>query len=253
MLPANSPRWADLMCDLGSAESIGQAFQQAYEMLEQADCDKSKIHKAVSLAARQISHLYHQQTTYSASAAAMPHLLHFATLSDLKQKTGILAMIGFMDYDHAGDWSPDDLHGAYCQAIHESETWAEQLLRSKKLTREQQGDLFVAIALIRRTCIYTIRNEGLVSFECAGCQADLEVDRQDGTMVISFDGGSVPLERTNDLAAEFQRPVHRELGQFYQLAEAGGHKEFIEWLSQFLGTFVCPACETDQQVNYDNQ
>lgn len=252
MLPVDSPKWSELMCDLGSAQPIADALKEAYEIVKAADGDQAQINQAVSIASGLIGDLYHQQSTYSGTAAAIPHLVHFAELANLKQKSYILVMIAYMNYDHAGSHAPDELDEAYSDAVNEACAMATHLLQHEVLTKDEQESLFETVAFIRGTCFNAIQYQGEGIKTCTGCKADLMVSVAKDGFEISFeDGDSVPVQPVQDLAIEFKKPRHRELAYYFKIAQVGKRDLFLDWLSNYLGTFVCPACKTEQQIDYE--
>ena len=199
-------------CDPGSAQPIADCLKEAYEILEAADGDPSQIKDAVKIASDQIAHLYHQQSTYSGSAAAIPHLFEFASLADLQTKTFMLVMIACMDYDHAGAHAPGDLYAAYAVAIQDTYRLAVTLLETTKLSNEQQDNLFEAVTLIDNSCNFVIQNQGCGNHACTGCKAELMVEFSNSRFTVNFqDGPSVTVEPPKDLNKEFEKERHRTL------------------------------------------
>ena len=250
MLPVDSPKWAELECDLGGAQPIADGLRLAYEIVKEADGDPAEIRRGVEIAEGLIGNLYHQQTTYSGTAAAIPHLVHFSRLAELGTRTYIFVMIAFMDWDQAENHAPDELRQAYTAAIFEVEEKAIGILRTKKLTSEQLDNLLVAISLIQRKCLYPIRISGSGSIDCPGCETELDVDEGEQGLAIYWKDKTVPIKPTSDLATEIERERHNDLRSFYHLAVEGDHVQFLEWLKQFVGTFTCPNCDSEQQIPY---
>lgn len=83
MLSLDSPKWSELQDAYGSADRIPEILRRLYAN----PCDEGALNDAWSS-------VCHQNTIYSASVTAAPHLVSLATNLSLKDRLGPLILVG---------------------------------------------------------------------------------------------------------------------------------------------------------------
>ena len=124
MLPLSSSRWAELKHAYGSAADIPA-------LLERAPSESRPGHEPNTAWFDLWSALCHQGDTYTASYAALPHLVAIANLPAFHRRYDPLLLAGCIELsrlEHRGPKVPEDLVPAYSQAIAEAKTLTEQAL-----------------------------------------------------------------------------------------------------------------------------
>ena len=126
VLPLSSPRWAALQHAYGAAEDIPP-------LLERARSEKRHGHEPDTPWFDLWSALCHQGDTYTASYAALPHLVAIAKLPLFKRRYDPLLLVGCIELarlEGRGPAVPEDLARAYARAVDEARLLAETALRS---------------------------------------------------------------------------------------------------------------------------
>ncbi|UCC49656.1 MAG: hypothetical protein JSV41_05720 [Gemmatimonadota bacterium] len=121
MLPLSSPRWAELSHAYGAAADIPR-------LLERAPFESRAGHEPASVWFDLWSALCHQGDAYTASYAAVPHLVGIAKLPSFQRSYDPILLAGCIELarlEGTGPDVPSDLTAAYFQAIEEARILAE--------------------------------------------------------------------------------------------------------------------------------
>ncbi len=121
MLPLSSPRWRELHQATGSAQDIPG-------LLAHAPVERRPSHRPDTVWFELWSALCHQGDVYSASYAAVPHLVRIAKLPAFRFRYDPLLLIASIELarlQQRGPAIPEDLAVAYAQAIAEAKDLAQ--------------------------------------------------------------------------------------------------------------------------------
>jgi hypothetical protein len=121
MLPFSSARWRQLHQAHGSARDIPG-------LLAHAPVERRPSHRPDTIWFELWSSLCHQGDTYSASYAAVPHLMRIARLPAFKYRYDPLLLIASIELarlEHRGPAIPEDLLDDYLRAVAEAREVAE--------------------------------------------------------------------------------------------------------------------------------
>ena len=124
MLPLSSPRWAELEHAYGSASDIPP-------LVERARSETRPGHEPDTAWFDLWSALCHQDDTYTASYAALPHLVVIAKLPLFERRYDPLLLAGCIELarlEGRGPPIPADLAPAYARAVDEAKRLAETAL-----------------------------------------------------------------------------------------------------------------------------
>jgi hypothetical protein len=103
IIPLDSPRWKTLGHAYGSAEDVP-------DLIRAVGAEKVPNYRDGGMWFEVYSTLYHQHSTYSATYAAFPHLMHIAGAGMLAQRVAVLCLAGQIRvHGHADESIPDDL------------------------------------------------------------------------------------------------------------------------------------------------
>ena len=124
MLALSSDRWAELQHAYGAATDIPG-------LLARAPSDRRPGHRPDTVWFQLWSALCHQGDTYTASYAAVPHLVAIAKLPAFQHRYDPLQLVGCIELarlENRGPAIPDDLAASYAQAVAEAKVLAEAAL-----------------------------------------------------------------------------------------------------------------------------
>ena len=137
MLPFSSARWYQLDEAHGSAREIPG-------LLAHAPVERRPSRRADTIWFELWSSLCRQGDTYSASYAAVPHLVRIARLPAFKYRYDPLLLIASIELarlEHRGPAIPDDLVDDYLQAVAEARELAEA-----RVDRAWDDESWIALA-----------------------------------------------------------------------------------------------------------
>ena len=271
MLPLNSPRWGNLKVCTGYAQHIADEIQCVHDALDAEPGDDSKLNAAVEQMLLQFEDLDHQQTTYTAAGAAIPHYVELLPRLEVETQVDLLWIIATMHYDGAGsrlkrkqtrsamekEINFADLATWYDKAIVEATRFAIQLAESKHTNPFSEFRLFEAIANLHgdNSTYYFLRDSIEFQFMCPNCDANLIATEQTDCYQISGastdDTATVSVSPSTSLADSIKRPYYDSLLPYYEMMVTGNRTAILNWLKQVLGEFPCPACSQNSFIAYD--
>lgn len=248
MLPLDSDRWSQLEHCCGSAKAVPKLLSQ----LESDDpCALSELWDM----------LCHQYSVYSATFAAIPHVVRIAPELSTELRDQCLMFVGSVaiwaePYDLAGIDS--DVLDAYHQAL----KTAAQL--SVEVAKDSEHDYITFIYVLRavaalRGCVGPgKRLSGLIDEEfialCPNCDRELYVwPSEDGMTAAAEDPVTHPatlrtpvVPRVGDLPKwdEESFNCNNSFVWLCHLAQRAGHTKVVTQLRSLYGRAECPACNT---------
>ena len=272
MLPLNSPRWANLKVCIGYAQHIADELQCVYDELDADPRDDGKLAAAIEQMLLQFEDLDHQQTTYTAAGAAVPHYVQLLPRLKVATQVNLLWIIATMHYDGAGsrlkrtqtrtahekETQFDDLAKWYDKAILEAEQFAVMLARDKNISI-REFHLFEAIANFRgdNSTYYLLRDCCEYRFMCPRCDENLTASQTNANYQICRDSDgdevvAVFALPSGSLEDSISQPYYASLLPYYEMMISGNRTELLGWLAQLLGKFQCPTCKQDSFIAYDD-
>lgn len=272
MLPLNSPRWANLKVCFGYAQHIADEIQCVYDALDAQPRDDSKLNSAVEQMLLQCEDLDHQQTTYTAAGAAVPHYVELLPRLEIETQVDLLWIIATLHYDGAGsrlkrketrtpvekETHFEDLANWYDNAISDAKSFAINLAQTDHATPFSEFRLFEAVANLigDNSTYYFLRDTIEFQFMCPSCDVDLIAEQQETCYQIrvasSDSAASVLVSPSNSLDEVIKRPYYVSLLPYYEMMVKGNRTAILNWLKQVLGEFPCPACDQDSFIAYDD-
>ena len=167
MLELSSPRWGELRHAYGEASDIPELLEQAKTAPPSAGL-RSEPWFALWSA------LCHQYDVYTASYAAVPHLVAIARMKPLAERVEAMALIGSIEScRHRDDMPsiPSDLEAGYFTALGETASLVLECLAAdwgESDYRVLLGTLVIARGEYKLgSAIYELEEE----VECPGCEA----------------------------------------------------------------------------------
>ncbi len=237
MLALDDPRWGELRQAYGPADGIPEILRT----LERGD--------SVSGGAEDVwddiwSSLCHQGTVYTASYAAVPHIVRIGAAVPLADQNKFWAFVGAVAVSTDAAPVPEFLRPAYEEAVQRAELHALDCFRPG-IDEESAWWLLIAVAGLRRLTSIEDALQGLLSEEictsCPRCGIDLYVSTAERPFTVSDDvdgkGRSAPLLDVRDPNDE----VRRLAG----LATRAGLADLPHQLSTLEHRARCPACEAE--------
>ena len=124
MLPFSSARWRELREARGDAKDIPG-------LLALAPVERRPSHRSETIWFNLWAALYHQGRTFSASYAAVPHLVRIARLPSFRFRYDPLLLIATIELarlEHRGPLVPEDLSEDYTAAVADAKALAQAAL-----------------------------------------------------------------------------------------------------------------------------
>ena len=225
MLSLDSPRWQSLSHAYGDAadapamlRELAHDMDEAWEFLWSA--------------------LYHQGSSYTATYAAVPHVVDLAARVPAADRTRArcLAFVGAVALSGGAAPLPEDLRADYIAAQQSARPLAIEALDAGAAPRSTVTSLLVTLAALDGDRDLASILEGFIDDElhlrCPGCRVDL---------VGTIDGNTLRIAR-EDEAGE---PVGlRTIISPALHPRAGIHPALASALALVEGTATCPACHT---------
>lgn len=252
VLPLDSPRWHALEQAYGPASNVPGLLRQLREHPEDESLWRGELWGA----------LYHQGTTYSASYAAMPHLVEVARAHpgpvarrECVLIAGAIALVASPDVVHK------EFRAPYRSALEHARLLARE--ESVRSTHDVTTYPYLLAALAALSGWTQLGNQlellasGELDTTCSGCGAWLVLHAEEAGLSISpgrdaahTDGArSLPVEpaqaRTVPSADE---PSPWE--QLLALSLQAGQSRAAAWLRSLGGTASCPVCAARFSLEY---
>jgi hypothetical protein len=233
VLALDDPRWHELDHAYGPADNV-PALLLALERGEQELWDEL------------VPSLCHQGSVYTASYAAVPHIVRIGAEESLGDQIMFWCFVGAVADSRDAAPLPDDLRAAY----------EEALVRAEELTLacivpgldEATGlELLIALAGMRRLPAITealrcLRDE-TISTTCPRCGSNMRVSTADVPFVVEEDEMVLALGTSGEMTAP--RPPHPELHRLARLARSAGLVDLEHRVDALAKGARCPACQLE--------
>lgn len=233
MLGLDDPRWNALDHAYGPAGDVPDLLR-AVERGEQELWDEL------------VPCLCHQGTVYTASYAALPHIVRIGAAEPLAEQVLFWSFVGAVALSREAAPVPDDLRQAY----------EEALARAHELTLaclvpgldEATGlELLIALAGIRRLpaiadALRCLREE-TVSTNCPRCDSSMRVSTADVPFVVEEDEMDLALGTSGEMTAP--RAPQPDLHELARLARGAGLVDLEHRVAALAKGARCPACQLE--------
>ena len=261
MLPVDSPRWAKLETGFGTGESTARALKKMHDCIASTPPGLDELKTALYEVQCECDELYHQQSVYPATAATVPHLVHFVPHLPLKEKIDVLVWIGYVAFEGPDRNVDDDIAEWYQNSTSVALNFAVEIAKRKHESASDLTALFEAIAILwdGGTLYYTFRDYDEYDFQCPHCDLKLLAGFEDnqGYKVSKAsdesdadDSLKTLVPATYSVEEELARPEHEPLRFFHDLFVQGDHQCMLRWEQQVLGRFHCPGCNELIPIRY---
>lgn len=191
--------------------------------------------------------LSHQQTTWTASTAAMPHLLQIAARLPTDCRCDLWNSCSIMHSDCAGDRTDDEeLVSWYQQAIEQARLDTLEFANSNQVDHNAQFELMSAIANFHGETYlyYALREVDYMTFECAHCSEEFEGELDDKAGEFRFGKNNVHrIVPAEDVRNSIVRSGQKMFELIVSACIRGNHQAVLDWLAKRLGSFECPNCK----------
>ena len=250
MLPIDSTRWNQLQGSYGSTTANKQI--RDFERFLDVNPPDSELHKQYHQFENRIyDELSHQQSTWSATNAAIPHLLDIAKRLPVGCRCHLLESCAIMHFDGAGSATRDlELVRWYDEAINQAAIDAIAFAHSNNLNESEQFQLYCAIATFNEKSwvFYAFRDYDQMDFECAHCNTEFVGTLTDNGCECVFKNrgqqtGAFLIKPSADLSAAVSRDGQTSYALIARLAIENCHNAIVRWLEKRLGDFDCPHCK----------
>lgn len=241
MLPLDSPQWATLKHAYGPAKETPQLLKRLREPSAWTDASREKLW----------SSLCHQGSTYSASYAAVPHLVDLATVLPPKLRHECLVLIGSIVSAPDADPMPNALNASFEEAVSKAKELALHDLRtSKKQDRSGLIHLLQAVAALHRWPFFGSQLDGLVDGEftadCPECGAELYVlVEKEGLTTSAEDPVKKKTSERLAVTPSDGGGKASPLAQLIVFADQAGHPKVATQLRSLGGRATCPKCRAE--------
>ncbi len=235
MLALDDPRWHALDHAYGPAGNV-PGLLQALERGEQEVWDEI------------FSCLCHQSSVYSASFAAVPHVVRIGAGKPLGHQILFWCFVGAVAVSRDAPAIPDDLRPAYEEAL----ARADQLTLACVVPGLDDATglaLLIALAGIRRQpaieeALQCLRDEE-IDIPCPRCDSLVHISTADVPFVVEEeeDEASLALGTSGQMAAP--REPHPELRQLARLARRAGLVDLEHRVDALAKGARCPACRLE--------
>ena len=253
MLPIDSKRWNQLQGTYGSTTAHKQ-IRDFVNFLDDNPPGPELDKHYREFEDRIYDELSHQQSTWSATTAAMPHLLDIAKRLPVEFRCQLLESCGIMHFDGAGLAKDVELVGWYDEAINQAALDAIAFADSSNLKESEQFQLYCAIATFNERSFdeqalvfYAFRDYDDMDFECAHCNTKfLGTLTHNGCECVFKNSGQQAgvflITPSANLSAAVARDGQTMYTLIAQLAIKNCHNAIVRWLEKRLGDFDCPHC-----------
>jgi uncharacterized protein YbaR (Trm112 family) len=249
MLDLDSNRWSQLRHAYGFADDVPQMLR---------DLAKEPNHEAWD---RIWSALCHQSTVYSASYAAVPHIVATAERQSPKDQAMFWAFVGAVaayGSKYFGE-PPDEFREPYLKANARSASLIVQLLKGRPESETDVIYLLGSLAAVRGCMgpgrILDHLVDGEFPGRCPACEEELYVSlHEEGIFLTCQDPVAQPASDKTWVEAPGKVPASKGLSLdectpsnsqewLPRWAEEAGHPKVAENLRRLYGTALCPACK----------
>ncbi len=233
MLELDDPRWNQLDHAYGPAGNV-PGMLRALERGEQELWDVL------------VPSLCHQGAVFTATYAAVPHIVRIGTHETLDDQLAYWSFIGAVACAREAAPIPDDLRAAYeGSLIHAEELTLACFVPG--LDEATGLELLIALAGIRRFpavagALRMLRNE-TVSTSCPRCSTSMRVSTADVPFVVEEDELTLALGTSGEMRAP--RAPHPEVRQLAHLARVAGLVDLEHRVAALARDTRCPTCQLE--------
>ncbi len=239
-LPLDDPRWQTLRHAYGAASDVPEMLAA----LARGDDRRKPKQQRDDVWHQLWSALCHQGTVYTASYAAIPHVVAIAVERPAREQPMFWSFVGAIAGSTDADPVPRDVRAGYAAALADARTRVPACL----VTGIREGDgraALTAYAELHGELVIAAALEGLGDGElrptCPGCEMDLFVTVGTLPFVVSdedpADGGDA---NTRPVEPREPRPAIATLAA---LARGAGLASLAARIAALDGTATCPVCE----------
>jgi hypothetical protein len=203
VVPLDSPRWNDLRHAYGPAGDVP-------DLIRAVEAEATPDYSDGGAWCEVYSSLFHQHSTYSATYAALPHLVRVAGSRTLPQRVAVLCLVGeIMVYGHPEEEIPADLLPDFERAVAEVKRSSLFAVREAALAGEvgwTLGDLLLAFGGLRHPesgyvvqLGYLVREDWSVEAGCPRCGETMVAELGEEEIVtlrLDGRGGTLPESAT---------------------------------------------------------
>lgn len=233
VLGLDDPRWRELDHAYGPADNV-PALLRALERGEQELWDEL------------VPALCHQGAVFTATYAAVPHIVRIGTHEPLDDQLAYWSFVGAVACAREAPAIPDHLRAAYEGSI----IHAEELTIAcfvPGLDEASGLELLIALAGIRRfpavaDALRMLRDE-TVTTTCPRCATSMRVSTADVPFVVEEDELSLALGTSGEMRAP--RAPHPEVRQLAHLARVAGLVDLEHRVAALAKDTRCPTCQLD--------
>jgi hypothetical protein len=225
MLSLDSPRWKELRHAYGSAEHVPELIRaMTAESVPRYSDHPAKARSNPTPWDEVYSSLCHQGSAYSATYAALPHIVDIALRDGVSMRAATMVLAGTILIHNNPDNVPDDLAAGFEKAI--ASIREVSLTTVRTATLDYPGTLshllqaFGALRFPRSVhvrsldCLYEGNWEVEIDY-CPKCRKDIFVEMaEDGPVSMPVDNRGLPIKEsaTHTVADRFRYPDHIEQG-----------------------------------------
>ncbi len=262
MLPLDSPRWSKLPSSVGNGVEPASELARLKPLL--LNTEGPAFSQAIEELGYVVEDLDHQQTTYAATMAAMPHFVEIAMGLPLNSQIQLLSWIAMMHHDAAGVRSKEeDLLLWYRESIAQAKNLNKSILTGHaKLSFGDQISLFESYQQFNGEYHYAFRDHQWLEYKCPACEEALIAALHDSEYWVwqAADGddfeavataNKVQVKPAANIETKIELPENLELKPILAIAQQGNRQETIAWLERLTGTSPCPACDQEIRVAYN--
>ncbi len=256
MLALNDERWALLSHAYGKADDIPEMILEL-KGLSKIDLEENDL---------LYGYFCHQNTTYSATYAAIPHIVEIAFQENqsIENQTEIVIFCGSVhtlrNYDKRFRIKSDDeslikeltfqIEDAYSKAIQKIKSLAKQFLAEKSLDDSERFYLFYVFLAFKGfenlSKIFILNNFTEFSFQCPNCQYEHFIYQDDSKMIPDTKDYDFDLKPSNiDLKnlSDFQISKDQVAEWVLFYAEKYDVKPVKYQIPYLFGEMICPNCD----------
>lgn len=240
MLALDSPQWTTLNHAYGSAKDTPELLKQLREPAGWTKASREKLW----------SSLCHQGTTYSASYAAVPHLVALTAALPRKLRLECLHFVGAVVAAPDADAAPSALAASFEEAVAKARELALHELRtSKEEDRTSFIYLLQTVAALHRWPFFGSNLDQLIdgefSADCPECGTALYVNVEKDGFSTSVDDPAVKKNaaRLPVAAVEGAGGKRGPLAQLVTFCDQAGQPEVAKLLRALTGKATCPKCQ----------
>ena len=267
MLPLDSPRWSKLQSSVGNGVEPAKDLAELKSSLAQALSQTTDVDFAQLI--DQFGYIFedldHQQSTYPATTAAMPHFVQIAEGFPVAERIQALSFISTMHYDAFIIRTDEpDLLEWYRASISKAKNLnLAILIGEQQLNFDQQISSLESHYIFNGNCHYMFREHDWFEYPCPKCNQQLFASLIENEFLVwpaedGYDLKDVLAERKSQVVpaanidVAIKKPENGELQDALTIARDGNHLATIDWLRRLTGASPCPVCNEQIRLAYND-